>query len=127
MASGKTIAIISMRMFRGEEMQRYGRFGRCSTGFRPSQGSTKSPLEYIRAAEPIKVEGPVVASHGSEQPALGRGGIALMHEVTVSAPCDFCPESWHHMEVSSIPLGGTHLACKLMQCAWQFLPHATFS
>lgn len=30
------------------------------------QGDIKSPLEYIQETEPIKVEGPVVASYGSE-------------------------------------------------------------
>lgn len=30
------------------------------------QKGQKSPMEYIQAAEPIKVHGPVVASHGSE-------------------------------------------------------------
>jgi len=35
------------------------------------QGDIKSPLEYIQEAEPIKVSGAVVASYGSDDPALG--------------------------------------------------------
>jgi NADH dehydrogenase (ubiquinone) Fe-S protein 6 len=35
------------------------------------QSSNKSPMEYILAAKPIKVHGAVVASYGSENPALG--------------------------------------------------------
>lgn len=35
------------------------------------EGSQRSPIEYIQAAEPIKVHGLVVASHGSDDPALG--------------------------------------------------------
>mmetsp|Transcript_965 Transcript_965/g.2304 ORF Transcript_965/g.2304 Transcript_965/m.2304 type:complete len:165 (+) Transcript_965:42-536(+) len=31
----------------------------------------KSPMQYIQEAEPILVEGPVVASYGSDDPALG--------------------------------------------------------
>ncbi|KXZ56856.1 hypothetical protein GPECTOR_1g772 [Gonium pectorale] len=31
----------------------------------------KSPMEYINEVEPIKVEGLVVASYGSDDPALG--------------------------------------------------------
>ncbi len=31
-----------------------------------AQGDGKSPMEYIQEAEPILVEGPVVASRGSE-------------------------------------------------------------
>lgn len=34
-------------------------------------GNIKSPLEWIQEAEPIKVSGPVVASYGSDDPALG--------------------------------------------------------
>ena len=77
---------------RGEGIQRYGQCGSTSTGFRPSQGSTKSPLEYIREAEPIKVEGPVVASRGSEQP-LGGGGIshASLRSCMVWQFLTFCP------------------------------------
>ena len=36
-----------------------------------SQGTQTSPLEYCQAAEPIKVHGLVVASYGSDDPALG--------------------------------------------------------
>ena len=32
----------------------------------PLQGDSKSPQEWIKEAEPILVEGPVVASYGSE-------------------------------------------------------------
>ncbi|MEW5303277.1 MAG: hypothetical protein WDW38_001598 [Sanguina aurantia] len=35
------------------------------------QGSAKSPMEYIQEVKPIKVSGTVVASHGSDNPALG--------------------------------------------------------
>lgn len=35
------------------------------------QGDSKSPMEYIQSTEPIKVNGPVVASYGSDDPALG--------------------------------------------------------
>jgi NADH dehydrogenase (ubiquinone) Fe-S protein 6 len=35
------------------------------------QGQQTSPLEFIQASEPIKVKGLVVASYGSEDPALG--------------------------------------------------------
>ncbi|PSC68241.1 NADH dehydrogenase [ubiquinone] iron-sulfur mitochondrial [Micractinium conductrix] len=35
------------------------------------QGNHRSPLEYIQAAEPMKVHGLVVASNGSNDPALG--------------------------------------------------------
>eukprot|EP00199_Chlamydomonas_sp_CCMP681_P003227 CAMPEP_0119108868 /NCGR_PEP_ID=MMETSP1180-20130426/15885_1 /TAXON_ID=3052 ORGANISM="Chlamydomonas cf sp, Strain CCMP681" /NCGR_SAMPLE_ID=MMETSP1180 /ASSEMBLY_ACC=CAM_ASM_000741 /LENGTH=151 /DNA_ID=CAMNT_0007094539 /DNA_START=94 /DNA_END=549 /DNA_ORIENTATION=+ len=31
----------------------------------------KSPMQYIQEAPPILVEGPVVASHGTEDPTLG--------------------------------------------------------
>mmetsp|Transcript_28196 Transcript_28196/g.71901 ORF Transcript_28196/g.71901 Transcript_28196/m.71901 type:complete len:151 (-) Transcript_28196:273-725(-) len=31
----------------------------------------KSPMQWIKEAEPILVEGPVVASYGSEDPSLG--------------------------------------------------------
>lgn len=34
-------------------------------------GQQTSPLEFIQAAEPIKVKGLVVASYGSDDPALG--------------------------------------------------------
>ncbi|KFM26607.1 hypothetical protein F751_2194 [Auxenochlorella protothecoides] len=34
-------------------------------------GNGKSPMEYIQAAEPIKVHGLTVASYGSDDPALG--------------------------------------------------------
>lgn len=40
------------------------------------QGDSKSPMEYIQAAEPIKVSGMVVASYGSKCDAdTGRQGI----------------------------------------------------
>ena len=35
------------------------------------QGQETSPLEFIQSSEPIKVDGLVVASHGSDDPALG--------------------------------------------------------
>jgi len=35
------------------------------------QGDQKPPIVYINEAEPIKVEGPVVASYGTDDPALG--------------------------------------------------------
>lgn len=35
------------------------------------QGDHKSPMQYIAEAEPIKVHGTVVASYGSDDPALG--------------------------------------------------------
>jgi len=35
------------------------------------QSGGKSPMEYILSAKPIKVHGAVVASYGSENPALG--------------------------------------------------------
>lgn len=35
------------------------------------QGKQKSPMQYISEAEPIKVKGTVVASYGSDDPALG--------------------------------------------------------
>ncbi|GAB4817611.1 hypothetical protein N2152v2_004657 [Parachlorella kessleri] len=35
------------------------------------QGNHKTPMEYIQQSEPIKVHGLVVASYGSEDPALG--------------------------------------------------------
>lgn len=35
------------------------------------QGTQTSPLEFIQASEPIKVHGLVVASYGSDDPALG--------------------------------------------------------
>ena len=34
------------------------------------QGNTKSPMEYVKEAQPIKVHGTVVASYGSEQRCL---------------------------------------------------------
>lgn len=34
-------------------------------------GQQTSPLEYVQSAEPIKVHGLVVASYGSDDPALG--------------------------------------------------------
>ncbi|DBA77367.1 TPA: hypothetical protein ACH3X2_000884 [Trebouxia sp. C0005] len=38
----------------------------------PGQGGNEtSPMEYVWRAEPIKVHGAVVASYGSENPALG--------------------------------------------------------
>lgn len=36
-----------------------------------AQGPHKSPMQYIQEAEPILVEGPVVASTGSDDPSLG--------------------------------------------------------
>lgn len=36
-----------------------------------SQGGAKSPMQYISEVEPVKVKGLVVASHGSDDPALG--------------------------------------------------------
>jgi NADH dehydrogenase (ubiquinone) Fe-S protein 6 len=35
------------------------------------QQGLKSPMDFIQAAEPIKVSGSVVASYGSDDPALG--------------------------------------------------------
>lgn len=35
------------------------------------QGNGKTPLQYIKEVPAIKVEGPVVASYGSDDPALG--------------------------------------------------------
>jgi NADH dehydrogenase (ubiquinone) Fe-S protein 6 len=35
------------------------------------QSGNKSPMEYIQEAAPIKVHGMVVASHGTDDPALG--------------------------------------------------------
>eukprot|EP00879_Flechtneria_rotunda_P003285 GHRR01003510.1.p1 GENE.GHRR01003510.1~~GHRR01003510.1.p1 ORF type:complete len:181 (+),score=70.33 GHRR01003510.1:193-735(+) len=35
------------------------------------QGGLKSPMEYIQSTPPIKVSGAVVASYGSDDPALG--------------------------------------------------------
>lgn len=35
------------------------------------QGDHKSPMQYIQESEPIKVHGLVVASRGSDDPALG--------------------------------------------------------
>eukprot|EP00878_Enallax_costatus_P003006 GHUV01003204.1.p1 GENE.GHUV01003204.1~~GHUV01003204.1.p1 ORF type:complete len:161 (+),score=45.35 GHUV01003204.1:187-669(+) len=35
------------------------------------QKGLKSPMDYIQEAEPIKVSGAVVASYGSDDPALG--------------------------------------------------------
>eukprot|EP00201_Polytomella_parva_P014675 CAMPEP_0175050952 /NCGR_PEP_ID=MMETSP0052_2-20121109/7529_1 /TAXON_ID=51329 ORGANISM="Polytomella parva, Strain SAG 63-3" /NCGR_SAMPLE_ID=MMETSP0052_2 /ASSEMBLY_ACC=CAM_ASM_000194 /LENGTH=132 /DNA_ID=CAMNT_0016315181 /DNA_START=37 /DNA_END=435 /DNA_ORIENTATION=- len=35
------------------------------------QGNGKSPMDYINEVEPIKVKGLVVASHGTDDPALG--------------------------------------------------------
>lgn len=35
------------------------------------QGNQKSPMEYINEVEPIKVHGLVVASRGTDDPALG--------------------------------------------------------
>ena len=39
--------------------------------FHEMQGNQTSPLEYCQSAEPIKVEGLVVASTGSSDPSLG--------------------------------------------------------
>ncbi|KAG1669000.1 hypothetical protein FOA52_000593 [Chlamydomonas sp. UWO 241] len=35
------------------------------------QGNTKSPMQWLSEVEPIKVSGPVIASHGTDDPALG--------------------------------------------------------
>lgn len=58
----------------------------------PLQGNHKSPIEYIQAAEPIKVHGLVVASYGCEQ-GWGQGsGVGLLIG-SVRLPMQLCTKT----------------------------------
>mmetsp|Transcript_5341 Transcript_5341/g.11685 ORF Transcript_5341/g.11685 Transcript_5341/m.11685 type:complete len:160 (-) Transcript_5341:584-1063(-) len=70
------------------------------------QGDQKSPMQYIAEAEPIKVEGPVVASYGTEDPLLG-GPVEYINLKGTSrekpAVCKYTgnryysdPDTWRH-------------------------------
>jgi hypothetical protein len=52
-----------------------------------AQGDSKSPMEYIQSTEPIKVNGPVVASYGSEWLSCTAAAAAKRSSCTCSLCC----------------------------------------
>jgi hypothetical protein len=70
-----------------------------------SQGKGKSPMDWIREAEPILVEGPVVASYGSEWQCCSCWILLWMNAGCQVAWTLSCLPSFFLAQVTTQPLG----------------------